>query len=166
MLLNLTCGYSSQGIAANFTQQDSFVKTVLCCESLFCGSSTGLWGWVLWHLNQLLSVHISFSSLCSEQVSSGIAQAKCLFLFHQLTWAVVVLSSPAIHSIESIKQISAEPRIAPKIFYTQRTFQHFAWAYLLAFKYNTHTHTQCSMLSLYVRITEEIYFHQEALLIP
>lgn len=144
MLLNLTCGYSSQGIAANFTQQDSFVKTVLCWESLFCGSSTGLWGWVLWHLNQLLAAHISFSSLCSEQVSSGIAQAKRLFLFHQLTWAVVVLSSPAIHSIESIKQISAEPRIAPKIFYTQRTFQHFAWAYLLAFKYNTHTHSiQC-----------------------
>lgn len=112
IFLHRACGYSSQVVAANFTQQDSFVKTILCCRSLFCGNSTGLW--VLWHFNQTLSAHNWFSALCAKQICSGMAQGEHSLLLQLLSWTAAPCS-PSTHSMESSKEISTDPKAAWKI---------------------------------------------------
>lgn len=156
ILRNLICGYSSQGIAANFTQQDPFVKAICCCKSLFCGSSMGLW--VLWHFNQVLSVHNSFSSLRTKRVSSGKAQGERSLLLRQLTRTAAVLNSLAVHSTGSVKERGAEPKVARKIFQGKSsTFRLSLLAFLQIS--NIYIYTVCSMLSnLCVRITKKTYF--------
>lgn len=131
ILPNLIRGYSSQGISANFTQQDAFVKTILCCKSLFCRSSTGLW--VLWHFNRLLSLHNLFSALCAEQVSSGIARGE--------RW-VLLRSSHGLLPFSIPQQCAPWEALRTSVqnqrwlgIYFKGTIRHFAWAYLLFFRY-------------------------------
>lgn len=75
-----------------------------------------------------ISISISLFTTHSElSALSRIAlewQRQCLLLLLQLTWAAMVLSSLAIHSMEYINDINAEARTALKMFYTQRILQH------------------------------------------
>ena len=157
ILLGLICGYSSQGIAANLTQRDSFVTTILCHKSLFCRSFTGLR--VLWHFNQLLSLHSPFSALRAKWVSSRIAQGERSLLLRQLTRPAVGLNALATHSMGSSEEIGAEPKTAWKIF--QGNSSMFCLS-LLAFLQIICKHTVSSMLSnLRARIAEKTYFQHE-----
>lgn len=153
MLLTLICGYSSQGIAANFTQQDSFVKTILCCRSLFCGSSAGLR--VLWHFNLLQD---SFSALHAKPASSGTARGERYCSASspgRLRRPIPEQCTPwdaLRRSVQNQRQLGK---------YFKRTVRHFAWAYLPVFKYKIYIQCIQCLVFCVREILRKMYFQQE-----
>lgn len=139
----------------------------LLCQTnpLLRVSSAGApWG------SELSDISINFFPLTAHSELSALSSTAlewhrhCLLLL--LTRAAVILSSPAIHSTEHNHDIDAEARTALKTFYTQWALQHSIWAHLFSFTYKTPAHryvyTDCSVLTtLYVRITESVYFQHE-----